>query len=152
MAAEYPLPKFHFQVDWNGTKISFSEVSGLSAETEVIEYRHGDSPEYHKIKFPGMQKYGNITLKRGTFKNKNDFFEWWKETRMFQEGNSLGSLYRKTVTISLLNEQHEPIVTWKLTNAFPTKVQPTDMKSDGNETAIETLELVHEKLEITFQA
>ena len=76
--ADYPLPKFHFKVDWNGTEISFSEVSGLSAETEVIEYRHGNSPEYHKIKMPGMQKFGNITLKRGTFKNRNDYFDWWK--------------------------------------------------------------------------
>ena len=98
-----------------------------------------------------MQKFGNITLKRGTFKNRNDYFDWWKETRMFQEGNKIGSLYRRTVTISLLNEEHQPIVTWKLTNAFPTKVQPSDLKSDGNEVAIETLELVHEKLEVTFE-
>lgn len=150
--AVYPLPKFHYQVDWNGTIISFSEVSGLSAETEVIEYRHGDSPEYHKIKMPGMQKFGNITLKRGTFKDRNDFHDWWKETRMFQEGNNVGSLYRRTVTISILNEEHNPIVTYKLTNAFPTKVQPSDLKADGNEVAIETLELVHEKLEISYQA
>lgn len=150
--ADYPLPKFHYQVDWNGTKISFSEVSGLSAETEVIEYRHGDSPEYHKIKMPGMKKYGNVTLKRGTFKSQNQFFEWWKETRMFQEGNNIGSLYRRTVTISILNEEHQPIVTYKLTNAFPTKVQPSDLKADGNEVAIETLELVHEKLEIEYQS
>lgn len=150
--ADYPLPKFHFQVDWNGTKMSFSEVSGLTAEVEVIEYRHGDSPEYHKIKMPGMRKYGNVTFKRGTVKSKNDYFEWWQKTRMFQEGSSIGSQYRTTVTISMLNEEHQPIVTWTLTNAFPTKVQPSDLKADGNEVAIETLEVAHEKMEITFQA
>jgi phage tail-like protein len=150
--AEYPLPKFHFQVTWNNVQISFSEVSGLTQETEPIEYRHGDSPEYHKIKMPGMQKYGNITFKRGTFKNKNEYFDWWKQTMMFQEGNKVGSLYRRTVIISLLNEEHKPIVTWTLTNAFPIKVQPTDFKSDGNEVAIETLEIVHEKLVIEYAA
>ena len=64
--SEYPLVKFHFQVEWGGTKIGFTEVSGLDLEIEPIEYRHGASPEYHKTKMPGMQKYSNITLKRGS--------------------------------------------------------------------------------------
>ena len=48
--ATYPLPKFHFQVEWGGAKIGFTEVTGLNVETDVIEYRDGASPEYHKIK------------------------------------------------------------------------------------------------------
>ncbi|MEJ7679300.1 MAG: phage tail protein [Segetibacter sp.] len=60
--ANYPLPKFHFAADWGGSRIGFTEVTGLTVETEMIEYREGDSPEYSKIKMPGMQKYGNITL------------------------------------------------------------------------------------------
>jgi hypothetical protein len=31
--AEYPLPKFHFEVNWGGTKIGFTEVSGMEVET-----------------------------------------------------------------------------------------------------------------------
>lgn len=146
--ADYPLPKFHFQVDWGGTKIGFTEVSGLDVETEAIEYRHGASPEYNKTKQPGMQKFSNITLKRGTFQSDNEFFDWWKETRKFQEGNSTGSLYRRNLTISLLDESHQPIVNWKVKNAWPTKVQATDLKADGNEIGIETMELVHEGLTI----
>ena len=84
--ADYPLPKFHFQVEWGGTKIGFTEVSGLDVETEVIEYRHGASPEYHKTKQPGMTKYSNITLKRGIFVGDNEFFDLWKQTYFFQEG------------------------------------------------------------------
>ena len=68
--AKYPLPKFHFSVDWGGTNIGFTEVSGLDVETEVIEYRQGASPEYSKIKMPGMQKFSTITLKRGSFKSE----------------------------------------------------------------------------------
>ncbi|MEM8525020.1 MAG: phage tail protein [Bacteroidota bacterium] len=141
MAAEYPLPKFHFQVDWTGTKIGFSEVSGLDVETEMIEYRHSDSPEYNKIKMPGMQKFSNITLKRGTFKGDNEFYSWWNTVK-------LNTIQRRDITISLLNENHEPVVVWKVKNAWPTKVQSTDLKSDGNEVAIETMELVHEGLVI----
>ncbi|HKH59298.1 MAG TPA: phage tail protein [Flavitalea sp.] len=137
--ANYPLPKFHFRVEWGGAKIGFSEVSGLSVETDVVEYRDGSSPEFHKIKMPGMQKFGNITMKRGIFQGDNDFFKWWNTV-------ALNTIERRDVTISLLNESHEPVVVWKIKNAWPSKVQSTDLKSDDNGVAIETIELAHEGL------
>ena len=73
--AQYPLPKFHFRVEWGGTRIGFTEVTGLEVSTDVIEYRDGASREYAKIKMPGMQKFGNITLKRGIFKSDNEYFD-----------------------------------------------------------------------------
>ena len=139
--ANYPLPKFHFQVEWGGAQIGFSEVSGLDVESEVIEYRHGASPEYVKTKMPGMQKFGNITMKRGTFQGDNEFYGWWNTV-------ALNTIERRDVTISLLNEAHEPVVVWKVKNAWPTKVQSTDLKADGNEVAIESIELAHEGLTI----
>jgi phage tail-like protein len=139
--AEYPLPKFHFEVQWGGSIIGFTEISGLTVETDVIEFRDGASREYHKVKMPGMQKFGNITMKRGTFKGNNDFFNWWNTV-------ALNTIDRRDVTISLLNEEHEAVVTWKIKNAWPTKVQATDLKSDDNGVAIETIELAHEGLVI----
>nr|WP_319509689.1 phage tail protein [uncultured Draconibacterium sp.] len=141
MATEYPIVKFHFQVDWGGTKIGFTEVSGLDVETEVVEYRHGASPEYVKTKMPGMQKYSNITLKRGTFATDNEYFDWWNTVK-------LNTIERRNITISLLNEEHSPVVVWKIKNAWPTKIQSTDLKADGNEVAIEKMELAHEGLSI----
>ena len=132
--AQYPVPKFHFQVEWGGAKIGFTEVTGLEVSTDVIEYRDGASPEYHKIKMPGMQKFSNVTLKRGTFKGDNDFYNWWNTV-------ALNTIVRRDVTVSLLNESHEPVVVWKIKNAWPLKVQSTDLKGDGNEVAIESLEL-----------
>jgi phage tail-like protein len=141
MAANYPLVKFHFQVEWGGTKIGFTEVSGLDVETEIVEYRDGASPEYSKIKMPGMQKFSNITLKRGTFKSDNEYFAWWNTVK-------LNTIERRDITISLLNEEHDPVVTWKVKSAWPTKIQSTDLKADGNEVAIESMEIVHEGLTI----
>lgn len=141
MAETYPLVKFHFTVDWAGTNIGFTEVSGLDVETELIEYRHGASPEYSKIKMPGMQKYSNITLKRGSFKNDNEYYQWWNTVK-------LNTIERRDITIKLLNEEHEPVIVWKVKNAFPVKVQSTDLKGDGNETAIESMEVAHEGLTI----
>lgn len=145
----YPLPKFHFLVEWgDGFRIGFTEVSGLDFETEVIEYREGVSKKYNKTKQPGLTKYSDVTLKRGTFEGDFDFFKLWKESFYFQEGNKTGSRYRRTVTIKLLNEEHEPIITWQLENAWAKKVQSTDLKADGNEVGIETMELAHEGLTI----
>ena len=64
MAQDYPLPRFHFQVDWGGAKISFSEVTGLAMEREKIEYRHSDSKDFNKIAMPGLVKNNALTLKR----------------------------------------------------------------------------------------
>ncbi len=139
--ANYPLPKFHYVVQWGGSRIGFTEVTGLSVESEVIEYREGNSPEYSKIKMPGMQKFGNITLKRGTFQSDNEFYNWWNT-------KSLGKIERRDVTVSLLNENHAPVFVWKVKNAWPVKMQSADLKSDANEVAIETLELAHEGLTI----
>lgn len=139
--ATYPLPKFHFLVEWAGARIGFTEITGLSIETEVIEYREGNSPEYNKIKMPGLRKYGNITMKRGTFSGDNDYYKWFDTVK-------LNTIERRNITITLLNENHEPVVAWKIKNAWPVKIQSPDLKSDANEIAIETIEVAHEGLVI----
>ena len=127
--------------------MGFTEVSGLDFETEVIEYREGNNMKYNKSKQPGLTKYSNVTLKRGTFLGDFDYYEWWKNTYYFQE-NTGGHTFRTNVLIQLMDEQHKPIITWNLANAWPTKVQATDLKADANEVAIESIELVHEGLTI----
>lgn len=139
--ATYPLPKFHFLVEWGGARIGFTEVTGLTLETEVIEYREGSSPEYNKIKMPGLRKFGNITMKRGTFVNDNEYFKWFNTVK-------LNTIERRDITISLLNESHEPVVVWKVKSAWPVKLQSPDLKSDANESAIESIEVAHEGLVI----
>lgn len=139
--SDYPLVKFHFSVEWGGTKIGFTEVSGLDIDIEPIEYRHGASKEYTPTKMPGLQKYSNITLKRGSFTGDNEFYEWMNSVK-------LNKIERRSITISLLNEEHEPTVVWKIKNAWPVKIQSTDLNAEGNEAAIETLELAHEGLAI----
>ncbi|HMY98216.1 MAG TPA: phage tail protein [Nitrospira sp.] len=137
----WPLPKFHFQVNWNGTVMSFEEVSGLDVEAQPIEYRHGDNPAYSTIKMPGMKKYGHVTMKKGVFKSDSRFWGWFNQIKT-------NTIKRVPVTISLLDEAGQPTMVWTLTNAWPTKVTGTDLKSAGGEVAIETIELVHEGLTI----
>ena len=144
MATSYPLPKFHFKVTFGETEFNCTEVSGLDFDREIIEYRAGADTEYHKSKQPGLSKYSNITIKRGTFADKGkEFYSQWVKTVYFQEGEEQ---FRGDLTISLLDEKHEAVVSWKAERAYITKIQSTDLKADGNEIAIETAEFVHEKL------
>lgn len=88
-----------------------------------------------------MQSFSNITLKRGIFQGDNEFYDWWNTV-------ALNTIERRDLIISLLNESHEPVVVWKVKNAWPLKVQSTDLNATGNETAIETMEIAHEGLTI----
>ncbi len=144
MATKYPLPVFHFRVDWGGSSFGFSEVSGLNMETQVIEYRDGSSPDYSVIKMPGMQKYPNITLKRGVTASDNEFYNWWNT-------HQLNKIERRDITISLLNENHEPVMVWKIRNAFPVKIEGSTLRASGTEVAIELMEIAHEGLSVENQ-
>jgi len=137
----WPIPKFHFQVKWDSNVMSFQEISGLDVEAQPIEYRAGDSPVFSTVKMPGIKKYSNITMKKGVFKSDNKFWDWFNQIKM-------NTIKRVPITISLLDEAGAPTMVWTLTNAFPTKITGTDMKSDGNEVAVETIEIAHEGLTI----
>ncbi|MGV8835098.1 phage tail protein [Cellvibrio sp.] len=137
----WPLPKFHFEVKWDSNVMSFQEVSGLDIQSEEIKYRAGDSKQFSVIKMPGMKKFGNVTMKKGVFKGDNKFWDWLNQIK-------LNTIKRVPVTISLLDESSAPTMVWTLTNAWPTKISSTDLKAEGNEVAIESIEIVHEGLTI----
>ena len=90
---------------------------------------------------PGIQKSGNITMKKGVFVKDNQFWDWFKQIKM-------NTIKRLPLTISLLDETGKPTMVWKVANAWPSKITATDMQSDGNEGAIETLEITHEGITI----
>ncbi|MEJ5053507.1 phage tail protein [Sphingobacterium sp. MYb382] len=138
----WPSPKFYFQVKLGDTtEVAFQEVSGLETEAQIIEYRHGNSPAFSTIKMPGSKKVGTVTLKKGVFAKGKAFWDWFNQIKM-------NTIERKTLTISLLDESGTPTMVWTLKNAWPTKITGTDMKSDGNEVAVETIEVAHEGLMI----
>ncbi len=140
----WPMPKFRFEVNWETIpqNIVFQEVSGLETETQPIEYRHGDKKEFSTIKMPEIEKIRNVTLKRGLFVKDDSFWTWYNQIKM-------NTIKRQTVTIKLLDENGTPTMTWSLQNAWPTKITGTDLKSNGNEVAIDTIEIAHEGLTIS---
>jgi phage tail-like protein len=137
--ANYPLPVFHFSVSLGGgSPVGFSEVSGLSQEVQAIEYRDGlMSGTTLPLKSPGLKKAGNITLKRGMVTSNNDLYNWLNN-------NGSPGADRRDITITLLNDENNPVFVWSITQAWPVKIEGPGLKATGNETAIESIELVHE--------
>jgi phage tail-like protein len=138
---QYPLPSFHFSVSWGGTRIGFSEVTGLTQEVQVIEYRDGSNPEFAPNPMPGQKKHTHIVMKRGIAPADNEYFDWYNTI-------SMNTVTRRDIVISLLNEQHNPVMVWKVHNAFPVKIEGPQLKASGNEVAIESIEVVHEGVQL----
>lgn len=139
----WPLPKFYFSVQLgDDTSVSFQEVTGLESETKPIEYRHGNSPVFYPIKMPGLGRVGNVTMRKGIFVNDSRFWNWYNEIK-------LNTIKRRTVVINLLDETGTPKMVWTLNNAWPTKITGTDLKSEGNEVAVESVEVAFETMVVS---
>jgi len=74
-------------------------------------------------------------LKRGLVSNSDLLKKWCNDA--FQ------SLIIKPVdiTVSLLNEEHEPLMTWNIKHAWPRKWSLSDLDAEKSELAIESFEL-----------
>ena len=117
----------------------FAEVSGLESEIVYAEYRNGNDKVNHVRKIPTLHKTGDVTLKRGLIGDLR-LFEWLKATRD-------GTIDRRTVTITLLDETRSPVCQWRLLGAQPRKWTAPALSARGKDVAIEELVLVGEQLE-----
>ena len=115
----------------------FKECEGLGSETEVIEFRDGDTGAVRKL--PGRVKYPNIVLKRGLTSDMT-IWNWREDVITGQEG------FRSQARIRMLNTAGVELAVWTLSGAWPSKVSGPELKADGNEVAIESIELAHEGL------
>ena len=150
----YPLTKMNFLVTVNGVDgtAAFSEVSGVEATVDVIEFRQGNSASLAPVKIPGLVKHGNVTLKFG-YTSNNAFKTWIQEC----VSETRGEMPRSEVQIEMIDINSgapQSIVTqttpggkvWLLTNAWVTKYTAPDLNATTSEVAIESVELAYEEL------
>jgi phage tail-like protein len=137
-----PYGAFNFLVDLgDGAVGGFSDVSGLTTEVTVADYRTGNEKVNHVHKIPGLHKVGDVTFKRGIIKSQ-DLWTWIEDVRR------RGVLAKRDVVITLLNESGERVEGWKLHDAVPLKYTgPTLAAKGGNDVAMEELVLNGEELE-----
>jgi|SRR4051812_13107971 phage tail-like protein len=141
-----PYGQNNFLVDFgegtDGPQAGFQEVSGIGMEVTVAEYRAGNFKENSVLKINTMNKSTDVTLKRGVIGSLN-LYKWLDQVRNGDQS------VRRTVTVTLMNEDHtEAVLTWKLNQARPIKVNVAGLNAKGTDVAIEEMVLSYERLEL----
>ena len=139
----YPPWGFYYKVvfDIGKEEVRFQNVSGLSVEYDMEEYKEGGENRFvHKL--PVRTKYADLVLKRGMLTD-SQVIRWFLDAfrdRQFTPTN---------ISVMLLNEQAnkqenpEPLRTWNVVNAVPKKWLVSDFNATENSVVIETLELTY---------
>lgn len=136
----YPPVGFHFRIEVLGlasdNDMRFSEVGGLSVEMGTEEIAEGGENRFVQ-KYPTQAKYPALTLKRGMLVN-SDITQW------IQQCIQDYVIEPKNIDVKLLNDQHQPLVTWHVVNAYPTKWAVSDLNASSNALVIETLQFFYQ--------
>ena len=134
-----PYGQFNFLIEIDGVvKGGFSEASGLTTDTNMIEYREGSESQGTTRKLPGLIKYNNIVLKRGWTKDRS-LWEWRKKVID-------GKTQRASGSIVLLDEARKEALRWNFREGWPSKWEGPALNAKTSEVAVETLEIAHEGL------
>lgn len=152
--ADSYVPAFHFEVTflsvplaWGGLLenafnqdgnigMAFSEVSGISAELQTEEVGEGGNNSF-KYRLPKPAKYNNLVLKRALSTTPSVLITWANEA--IYNFN----FYPCTAVVALLNEDHIPVKVWTFNNAYPVKLEVSQLAANKSELVIETLELAY---------
>ena len=136
-----PYQQFNFLVEIDGVaRAGFSECSGLTTDTDPIDYREGADIPLNVRKLSGLRKYTNVVLKRGYTQDKA-LWEWRKKIIN-------GQTERRQADIILLNEERNEVLRWRVREAWISKWDSGPFNAKTNDVAVETIEMVHEGLEL----
>jgi len=138
MAAYYPPPGFHFKVEFSGISTKkddhqFQSVSGLTVDLDTEEIAEGGENRF-KHKIPVRTKYANLTLKRGLLVDSG-VINWCRKALEDFEFEPIN------LTVKLLNEEHEPLLSWSIVHAYPVKWDIGEFNAEENKLVIESMEL-----------
>ena len=145
MANYYPPVGFHFRIEVmdlspNDNDVRFTEVSGLSVEMGTEEIAEGGENRFVQ-KYPVRAKYPELVLKRGLLRN-SEVVNWIR--KCIEEF----SIQPKNIDISLLNDEHQPLMTWHVVNAYPTKWTVSDLNASNNAVVIESMQLFYQYFKV----
>jgi phage tail-like protein len=140
MPIYYPPVGFHFRVEVLGLSsdndVRFTEVSGLSVEMGTEELAEGGENRFVQ-KYPVRAKYPELTLKRGLLVS-SAVVDWIR--RCIEDYQ----IEPKNIDVTLLNEEHQPLVTWHVIGAYPTRWSVSDLNASNNAVVTETLQLFYQ--------
>jgi phage tail-like protein len=143
----YPLPSYNYRVEIAGTAVGFSEVTGLSIKRETSTYKEspiaGGAPGPVAMHMPAQRSPATITLKKGVVRTASiaALYSWINTTQINQ-------VEKKDIYVRLCDENGDAVISWKVINAFPTKLDAPSFTATSNDAAIETMELMADAITI----
>ena len=136
-----PYQQFNFLVEIDGvTRAGFMECSGLTSDTDAIDYREGADIALNVRKLSGLHKFTNIVLKRGYTQDK----ALWKWRKKIINGDT----ERRSADVILLDEARNEVLRWRIREAWISKWDSGPFNAKTNDVIVETIELMHEGLEL----
>lgn len=148
---KFPVPKFLFEVEIDGTTIPFQEVTGLDQEYDFLEYRSGEDLELTTRKRSGLYKSGQVTFKKGLFTGDSDVWDVFDNLLNDKPGKHRAESDPIEITVTLKDETEAPVVVWNIVGAVPVKLTNADLKSDENAIAIEQIDFVFQRIYSEYQ-
>lgn len=144
---DYPLPVYNYRVEIGSEAVSFSEVSGLTISYETTVYKESPTasgaPGPRLMQMPAQPNSPTITLKKGIVRTTSIkyLYDWIKTVQINQ-------IEKKDVFVRLCDEKGEAVISWKINNAFPTKLDAPSFDAKSNDAAIQTMELKADSITI----
>ncbi len=136
----YPLPVYNYRVEIGSDAVAFSEVSGLNINYEVHTYKESPvesgAPGPRVMHMPAQRSPAKITLKKGVVRGSSvaALFSWINSIQINQ-------VEKKDIHVRLCDEKGDVVISWKVINTFPTKLDAPTFNANGNDVAIESMEL-----------
>ena len=142
-SSDYPVG-FYFSLSFEGEELGFQEVSGISKEYGIEEVRSGGENRF-KYRLPTLTTSKNLVLKRAIVPENSKLIKWCEDS--LDQGLS-GPIKTENVSVNLLNSDGETLIQWNFHKAYPVKYSVSDLHSQKNELAMETLELAYTYFEV----
>lgn len=141
MKRTYPLPAYNYRVEIGGTAVGFSKASGLDVSFETTTYKESPTEAGKAgptvMHMPAQRNAAKLTLERGICASEGavNLYGWLSQTQ-------INVIEKKDIFVRLLDESGKAVLSWKVVNAFPTKLTAPSFGADAKEIAIESMELM----------
>lgn len=141
--AFYPPVGFHFNLSFTGIRskidFGFQEATGLDMEMGIEEVGCGGENRF-KYRLPTVGKFNNLVLKRGLVPKNSSLASW---VNLVLKSGLSTAIRPKTITLSLLDENADKLMSWDFINAYPVKWSISEFKSMDSAYVVETLEFAY---------
>jgi phage tail-like protein len=143
----YQTVNFHFMVQFdfdasgNSIDIAFQSVTGLDSTMETETMKEGGENRFTHV-LPVRRKFGPLVLKRGLLSPDDS-----QLTLMLKQAFETDFVTPfQLVLVHLLDETHQSLMNWALTNVWPLSWKIAELNSLQGEVLIETLEMNYNTL------